>query len=69
MNTTSTRRPATAADIKVGAIVHKGQGKATYRITEIRADFNMARVARISATGVEAKSGGLYRFTDFTVEA
>jgi hypothetical protein len=32
MNTPQIRRPATAADITVGAIVYKGKGKVAFRV-------------------------------------
>lgn len=35
MNTTSTRRPATATDLTIGAVVYKGNGKTAYRVAAV----------------------------------
>jgi hypothetical protein len=56
---TSTRRPATLADLTVGAIVYKGQGTTAYRVSLVVPwpDATGASAALVKATTAEGTIG------------
>ena len=75
MNTTSTRRVAIAADMKIGALVYKGNGKTLYRVWRITPAYQSAYgMAGASASVVKAttkndpKCGTSYVFCEYTIE-
>jgi hypothetical protein len=75
MNTNSTRRVATATDMKVGALVYKGQGTTLYRVWRISPAYEgrfgergaSASVVK-ATTKTDPKVGTSYTFSNFTVE-
>lgn len=64
---TTDRRPATATDITVGAIVYKGQGKVAYRVWGVREDGSCSVVK--ATTPTDPTRGSWYRLAELTVDA
>jgi hypothetical protein len=73
MNTTSTRRPATAADLTVGTIVHKGAGKVAYRIVGTRFSTaygeTLALIVKATTVKVPATNVPYARLAELTIAA
>lgn len=57
---TSTRRPATAADLTVGTVVYKGNGKVALRVSSVEFSAyygeTVAQVVKVTPTGKTNRS-------------
>lgn len=70
MNTPSTRRPATAADLYVGALVYKGNGSTLYRVTVVGTWAGVVKAGVVKATTAKDTTRvSVYRAETYTVEA
>lgn len=67
------RRPATIEDLKFGATVYKGSGKAVWKVCETGADVNGARYVVVCKASTFHKrkpgSGSMQSPGAFTVDA
>lgn len=70
-NTAATRRPATDADLYVGALVFKGKGSIQYRVTYVSYnDDGTVRAACAVKATTNRRNGGSYQNPRiYTVEA
>lgn len=68
MNTNTTRRPATEADLVIGARLYKGNGAKLVRVWSVE-DFDYGRHARVTAADnpKDPSSGCLLPVKTFTV--
>ena len=67
---TTTRTTATDADLKVGTIVYKGNGKVAYRICVVTTDCGRPGYLIVKTSTVkDVTTGGPLRAHHFTVES